>query len=81
MYKILIEKLKALRQYCVIRCYSFRYGLKFVKGYQYRMIKHTNLDLLEKHHYLMLDMGWERFSDVEAGFSTAWCWYRKNNNV
>jgi hypothetical protein len=69
MYKRLIGKLKACS-------YSIWYGVKFESGYSYKMIKHSNLDLLEKHHYLMLDMGWERFTDVDAGFSSAWCWYR-----
>lgn len=76
MYKILIEKLKVLRQYCVMRSYYVWYGVKFESGYSYKMIKHSNLDLLERHHYILLDMGWERFTDVDAGFSSAWCWYR-----
>lgn len=72
----LIEKLKALRQYIVRGSYSLWYGVKFESGYTYQMIKHSNLDTLEKHHYLMLDMGWERFTDIDAGFWSAWCWYR-----
>jgi hypothetical protein len=81
MYRRLIGKLKALRQYIVRRSYSLWYGVKFESGYKYQMIKHTNLDLLERHHYLMLDMGWERFTDVDAGFSSAWCWYRTKSQL
>jgi len=65
----------------VRRCYSWWYGHKFEKGYKYQKIKHTNLDLLERHHYLMIDWGWEKDGDVEAGFMYAWCWYRRPNNA
>ena len=58
--------------------YQIKYGLKFEKGYEYQMIKNSDLDLLETHHHLMISMGWEKYSDVDAGYYYAWCWYRKN---
>jgi hypothetical protein len=66
-----------------IKCcyYSWRDGVKFEKGYKYKMIRHTDLDTMEKHHKLLLDLGWTKESDVNAGFTYAWCWYRKLNNV
>ena len=75
--KTLKEKLIALRLYIFRHSYYLWYGIKFESGFEYKKIKHSNLDLLERHHYLMLDMGWERYTDVDAGFSSAWCWYRK----
>ncbi len=77
--KTLIEKLRALRLYIVRRIYYLWYGVNFESGFEYQRIKHLDLDSLERHHYLMLDMGWERYTDVDAGFSRAWCWYRKKN--
>jgi hypothetical protein len=71
-----MKKLKKLLKYVLKHIYSLWYGVKFENGYTYKRIEHTNLDLLEKHHELMIDMGWEKFSDVKAGFSSAYCWYR-----
>lgn len=61
--------------------YSLWYGHKFERGYEYQRIRHTNLDLLEKHHYSMIKLDWVKDGDVEAGFIYAWCWYRRPNNL
>jgi hypothetical protein len=79
MKKYLIKKLNSLRKYVIKRSYSLWYGVEFKSGYSYKMIKNSNLDLLERHHYIMLDLGWERCTDVKANFFNAWCWYNKKS--
>lgn len=61
--------------------YSWWHNCKFEKGYKYQKIKHTDLDLFERHHYLMIDLGWEEYGDVESSFMYTWCWYRRPNNA
>jgi hypothetical protein len=75
--KTTFGKIKQWFLYIVRLSYSLWHGIKFESGFKYQKIKHSNLDLLKRQHYLMLDMGWERYTDVDAGFSSAWCWYRK----
>jgi len=59
--------------------YSIWYNHPFKIGYKYQMIRHTNLDLLEKHHYIMINDGWEQDGDVKANFTHAYCWYRQKS--
>lgn len=41
------------------------------------MIKHSNLTMMEAHHNIMLMNGFDRVSNVEANFFSAWCWYKQ----
>ena len=59
--------------------YYIWYGVKIEKGYTYQMIKHSDLDMLERHHKLMISLGWEKCSDIKAGFKYAKIWYREKN--
>jgi hypothetical protein len=57
--------------------YSIWYGVHFERGYKYERIKHQNLDILELHHKVMIGLGWEKCSDISAGFKYAYIWYRQ----
>ena len=63
------------------RYYSWRDNVEFERGYKYILSRHTDLRLMELHHNLLLEFGWERVGDVLAGLLTARCWYRKPTNA
>jgi len=63
-----------------IKIISIWYGHEFKRGYQYLKIKHINLDLLEKHHYIIISDGWGKDSDITADFTHAYCWYKRPIN-
>ena len=58
--------------------YCWWYGHKFESGYSYQRIKHTNLDVMEKHHYLLVGDGWVQDGDIKTNLTHAYCWYKKN---
>jgi len=72
-----MKKLRVLCQTLFRIVYSIWYGVKFESGYNYKKIKYSNLDLIEKRHNLLLDMGWEQFTAIDEGFNNVRCWYRK----
>lgn len=76
MYR-LVKKIESLSVYII---YYLYYGIKIEEGFNYKIIKHSSLLLLEQHHYLMIEDGWEIYTDVEADYSIAYCWYRRKTN-
>lgn len=58
------------------------YGVKFQKGFDYKMIAYKNLHIMEVRHKLLLDAGWERISDLKTSLFGTYvvCFYRRSNS-
>lgn len=56
---------------------SLFYWRKFLKDYDYKLVRYRRIDVVQLYHAGYLSDGWEQDTDIKAGLDCVKIWYKR----